>query len=64
MNAPPAIPAPGPPDPPFDREAAYRRYLDGLLSNNRAECRAGVQERPDADPDLLSLYGHWGQRSL
>ena len=50
--------------PPFVAEDVYRAYLDGLLANNREQCRACFQQWMDAEPDLLSLYEDLVQRSL
>lgn len=51
-------------DAPFAAEEVYRSYLDGLLTNNREQCRVCFQQWLDADPDLLSLYEGLVQRSL
>jgi methanogenic corrinoid protein MtbC1 len=64
MNVPPAASALGPSHAGFDREAVYRAYLDGLLTNNRALCRECFQQWLDSEPGLLSLYEDLVQRSL
>jgi methanogenic corrinoid protein MtbC1 len=64
MNVPSAAPAPSPSPPAFDREASYRRYLEGLLANDREQCRACFRQWLEAEPDLLSLYEDLVQRSL
>jgi hypothetical protein len=30
--------------PPFDYEEAYRRYLEGLLTHNRQQCRVCFEQ--------------------
>jgi len=50
--------------PPFVAEDVYRRYLDGLLTNNREQCRQCFQQWMDAEPDILPLYENLVQRSL
>ncbi len=53
-----------PPTPAFVAEDVYRLYLDGLLTNNREQCRQCFQQWLDAEPDLLSLYEDLVQRAL
>jgi MerR family transcriptional regulator, light-induced transcriptional regulator len=45
-------------------EDAYQCYLEGLLSHDRAQCRASFVQWMDADPDLRSLYEDLVQRAL
>jgi methanogenic corrinoid protein MtbC1 len=49
---------------PFDTEEVYRAYLAGLLTNDRARCRALFEQWLEADPDLRSLYENLVRRSL
>lgn len=66
-------PAPAPPSnapmtgastPRFDREEIYRRYLDGLLTGNRQQCRDCFERWLEATPDLLAIYEGLVMRSL
>jgi methanogenic corrinoid protein MtbC1 len=45
-------------------EKLYRRYLDGLLTNDRQLCRASFVQWLDATPDLPALYEGLVRRSL
>ena len=49
---------------PFDFDAAYRRYLDGLLANDRQQCRLSFEQWLESDPGLRSLYEDLVRRSL
>ncbi len=49
---------------PFDFAAAYRRYLAGLLANDRQQCQAVFEQWLAADPGLRPLYEDLVQRSL
>ena len=40
----------------FPFEITYRRYLDGLLTNNLQECRECFEQWLAATPDLRSVY--------
>jgi cobalamin-dependent methionine synthase I len=59
MNAmnPPSAPS-------FAAEEVYRTYLDGLLSNNRRQCRASFEQWLEAHDGLRPLYEDLVQRSL
>ncbi len=48
----------------FGSEDVYRRYLDGLLSNNRQQCRECFEQWLAADAELGTLYENLVQRSL
>ena len=48
----------------FDSEEVYRLYLDGLLSNNRQQCRKCFEQWLAADAELGTLYENLVQRSL
>lgn len=48
----------------FPYEETYRRYLDGLLTNNRQECRECFEQWLAASPDLRSVYEDLVRRSL
>ena len=50
--------------PEFPYEETYRRYLDGLLTNNRQECRVCFEQWLAATPDLRSVYDDLVRRSL
>ena len=49
---------------PFDFDAAYRRYLDGLLANDRQQCRLSFEQWLESDAGLRSLYEDLVRRSL
>jgi methanogenic corrinoid protein MtbC1 len=49
---------------PFDREATYRLYLEGLLTGNRLQCQACFEQWMAATPDLRTLYENLVRRSL
>ena len=55
---------PLPPPPPFAYEEAYRRYLEGLLTNNRQQCRVCFEQWLAATPELRTLYEDLVRRSL
>ena len=66
-------PSPSPPSnapmngatsPPFDREGAYRQYLEGLLTGNRQQCRDCFEQWLEATPDLLTIYEGLVMRAL
>ena len=52
---------PLPPPPPFAYEEAYRRYLEGLLTNNRQQCRVcssnGWRLRPSCARSMRTWSG-------
>jgi MerR family transcriptional regulator, light-induced transcriptional regulator len=48
----------------FPFEITYRRYLDGLLTNNLQECRECFEQWLAATPDLRSVYDDLVRRSL
>ena len=48
----------------FDFDAAYRRYLDGLLANDRQQCRLSFEQWLESDAGLRSLYEDLVRRSL
>lgn len=50
--------------PPFAYEEAYRRYLEGLLTNNRQQCRVCFEQWLAATPELRTLYEDLVRRSL
>ena len=60
MNPPP----PSLPPPPFAYEAVYRRYLDGLLANDRHQCRVSFEQWLESHAELRTLYEDLVQRSL
>ena len=41
---------------PFAFEEAYQLFLDGLLSNNRQQCRASFEQWLEATAELRTLY--------
>ena len=45
-------------------EEAYRRYLDGLLTNNRLQCQTVFKQWVASTTDLRTLYEGLVQRSL
>lgn len=49
---------------PFSFEENYCRYLAGLLTNNRQQCRASFEQCLAATPELRSLYDDLVRRSL
>jgi len=49
---------------PFDFEEAYRRYLDGLLNNNRHACRLAFEQWMATGIELRYLYEDLVRRSL
>jgi methanogenic corrinoid protein MtbC1 len=49
---------------PFVFEEAYRRYLDGLLANDRQQCRVIFEQWLESDAVLRTLYEDLVQRSL
>ena len=51
-------------NPPFAFEEAYQLYLDGLLSNNRQQCRACFEQWLEATAELRTLYEDLVRRSL
>jgi methanogenic corrinoid protein MtbC1 len=53
-----------PPNQPFAFEEAYRSYLDGLLTNDRQQCRASFEQWLESTAGLRSLYESLVQRSL
>ncbi len=53
-----------PPPPPFAFDEAYRRYLDGLLTNNRQQCRVCFEQWLEATTELRTLYEDLVRRSL
>lgn len=53
-----------PVNPPFVAETTYRRYLDGLLTNNRQQCRECFEEWLASVPELRSIYDDLVRRSL
>ncbi len=53
-----------PPPPPFAFDEAYRRYLDGLLTNNRQQCRVCFEQWLEATTELRTLYDDLVRRSL
>lgn len=55
---------PAPLAPPWNREESYRRYVAGLLTNNRSQCQAEFEGWLAATPDLRELYEGLVQRSL
>jgi methanogenic corrinoid protein MtbC1 len=48
----------------FPFEETYRRYLNGLLTNNHQECRECFEQWLAATPDLRSVYDDLVRRSL
>ncbi len=54
-----------PPDhPPSPLEETYQRYLDGLLTNNRQQCRECFEQWQAATPELRSIYEDLVRRAL
>ena len=53
-----------PPPPPFAFDEAYRRYLEGLLTNNRQQCRVCFEQWLEATAELRTLYEELVRRSL
>jgi methanogenic corrinoid protein MtbC1 len=49
---------------PFDFVDAYRRYLAGLLSSDRQQCRVSFTQWLESNSDLRTLYEDLVQRSL
>ena len=49
---------------PFAFEEDYRRYLDGLLANDRQQCRVSFEQWLKSHADLRTLYEDLVQRSL
>ena len=49
---------------PFDSEESYRRYLSGLLANEREQCRASFVQWLESNAGLRSLYEDLVRRSL
>jgi methanogenic corrinoid protein MtbC1 len=49
---------------PFAGEEVYRRYLDGLLTNDRQQCRVSFQQWLESQAELRNLYEDLVQRSL
>jgi methanogenic corrinoid protein MtbC1 len=49
---------------PFASEETYRSYLDGLLTNDRQQCRASFEQWLESDAGLRSLYEDLVRRSL
>jgi methanogenic corrinoid protein MtbC1 len=48
----------------FSREETYRRYLNGLLTNQREQCRKSFEQWLVATPELSELYEDLVRRSL
>jgi methanogenic corrinoid protein MtbC1 len=53
-----------PPNLPFASEETYRRYLDGLLVNDRQQCRVSFEQWLQSNAGLRSLYEDLVQRAL
>ncbi len=53
-----------PPHPFPDAAASYRRYLDGLLNNDRQQCRASFEQWLASEAGLRAIYEDLVQRSL
>lgn len=53
-----------PPTQSLNFEALYRRYLEGLLTNDRQQCRLNFEQWLESDAGLRSLYEDLVQRSL
>jgi methanogenic corrinoid protein MtbC1 len=51
-------------NPSFSQEETYRRYLDGLLTNNRQQCQECFELWLAATPELQSIYDDLVRRSL
>ena len=49
---------------PFAFEEDYRRYLDGLLANDRHQCRVSFEQWLESHAELRTLYEDLVQRSL
>ena len=49
---------------PFAFEEDYRRYLDGLLANDRQQCRVSFEQWLESHAELRTLYEDLVQRSL
>ena len=49
---------------PFDFETAYQCYLDGLLTNNREQCRLTFEQWLASNAELRTLYEDLVRRSL
>lgn len=54
----------GPPKPSANPDEVYRRYLEGLLSGNRAQCRASFEQWRESNASLRALYEDLMQRAL
>ncbi|MEI6632313.1 MAG: cobalamin-dependent protein [Chlamydiota bacterium] len=52
------------PDQLFSSEDDYRRYLGGLLANDRHQCRVSFEQWLEANVELRTLYEELVQRSL
>ena len=52
------------PNQPFAFEETYRRYLDGLLANDRHQCRVSFEQWLESNAGLRTLYEELVQRSL
>jgi methanogenic corrinoid protein MtbC1 len=50
--------------PPFNYEESYRRYLNGLLTNERQQCRDSFEKWLESGAGLRSIYEDLVQRSL
>lgn len=48
----------------FSREESYQRYLGGLLTNNRQQCRECFERWLEATPELRTIYDDLVCRSL
>ena len=64
MNQPLNHPAVSRSNAPFAFEETYRRYLDGLLTNDRHQCRVSFEQWLESNIELRTLYEDLVQRSL
>ncbi|MEI8173853.1 MAG: cobalamin-dependent protein [Deltaproteobacteria bacterium] len=64
MKQPPDSPAANRLNPPFAFDEIYRRYLDGLLANDRHQCRVSFEQWLESHAELRTLYEDLVQRSL
>ena len=64
MNQPPDSSAVNRLNPPFAFDEIYRRYLDGLLANDRHQCRVSFEQWLESHAELRTLYEDLVQRSL
>jgi methanogenic corrinoid protein MtbC1 len=53
-----------PPNPPFASEETYRRYLDGLLVNDRQQCQVSFEQWLQSNAGLRTLYEDLVQLAL